>query len=421
MNNLFGKKLLILGATASENEIIAAARQMGLYAIVTDNHTDWSFAPAKYLADEAWNISWTDTDQLVEACQKAHVEGCMAGFSENRVKAALKLSHALGVPFYADGADLDTISDKGKFKAACAAAGIRVPKQYWENEEVVFPVIVKPADNGGSRGITICYNSEELQEGVSKARACSPAASVIIEEYLSYDEIMVYFTVHDGEATLSLMCDRYMHRFDRNITQLPVGYYYPSRHLTHFRIHALAEYKRLIRSLGIRNGLIAFQAFAAGDNVIPFDPTYRLDGTMAYHISEYRNGTNVLQRMITMSLTGSMGDGAEILRLEKPALERPAFELPILLGKGMIRSIRGLDKISQLPEVIYVNQRHTVGEFMEKKADFSQILCRIHICADSDSAILAVVKQIFDWIQVEDEAGQDMVLGRNIDYSELMA
>ncbi len=64
MNNLFGKKLLILGAYNSEIEIVNCAHEMGLTTIVTDNHTDWNFAPAKYVADEAWNISWSDIDTL---------------------------------------------------------------------------------------------------------------------------------------------------------------------------------------------------------------------------------------------------------------------------------------------------------------------------------------------------------------------
>ena len=57
-------KLLILGATYNEIDIIKCARNKGIYTIVTDNNLDWSKSPAKYIADEAWNISWSDIDTL---------------------------------------------------------------------------------------------------------------------------------------------------------------------------------------------------------------------------------------------------------------------------------------------------------------------------------------------------------------------
>ena len=114
--SLRGKKLLILGAYSTEIEIINAAKKLGVYTITTDNHENWDEAPAKKVSDEAWNISWSDIDLLKEKCISENVDGIIAGFSEKRVFQAEKLSNALGKPFYADGADLDTILDKLKFK-----------------------------------------------------------------------------------------------------------------------------------------------------------------------------------------------------------------------------------------------------------------------------------------------------------------
>lgn len=62
--NLTGKKLLILGATAGEISLVKRAQKYGIYVIVTDNHTDYTLAPAKNVADEAWDISWSDIDTL---------------------------------------------------------------------------------------------------------------------------------------------------------------------------------------------------------------------------------------------------------------------------------------------------------------------------------------------------------------------
>ena len=92
------KKLLILGSTYHEIDIIKRAHTKGIYTIVTDNNLDWSKSPAKYVADEAWDISWSDIDKLYDKCVEVGVNGVIAGFSEFRVENMIKLSKRLGLP-----------------------------------------------------------------------------------------------------------------------------------------------------------------------------------------------------------------------------------------------------------------------------------------------------------------------------------
>lgn len=413
------KKLLILGATTNEIDIVNAAHDLGLYTIVTDNHLDWSLAPAKSVADEAWNISWSDTETLAAYCRRSGINGCFAGFSERRIIEAQKLCTLLGLPFYADGARLNAICDKVEFKKACIECGIKVPLSYHYGDTINYPVIIKPADNGGSRGVTICRLPKEFDDAYTKALDASTSKEVLIEEYIVADEIMVYFTVHDDEIEVSAMCDRYMHHFCSQITQLPIGYFYPSKHLDTFLRWNKDKFFNLIHSLNIHNGLIAFQAFVIGRDIIPFDPTFRLDGTMSYHIVETINGSNVLKMMIHHSLTGSMGDKEIIAVSENPYFKRYAFQLPILLRKGVITNISGINSISSLPGVIHIQYNHSIGETMEKDADFSQIFCRIHIVEDSVEDIIKDIISIYSSLQVSDEKGEDMIICR-MDTSNLL-
>lgn len=407
-----GKKLLILGAYSSEIEIINAAKKMGVYTIVTDNHTDWRQAPAKYLADEAWDISWSDTQTLAKMCKKHNVDGCMAGFSERRIKYAKDLSTIMNFTFYADGADLDIITDKLKFKEACIKNGITVPKSYEYANDIIYPVIVKPADNGGSRGITICYNKEELNDAHEKAMLNSDSSRVLIEQYISADEVMVYYTIHNGQCTMSAMCDRIMQKFDSKITQLPIGYYYKSKYLDSFIKNSDEKFQKLIKNLDIKNGLIAFQAFAVKDDFIPFDPTYRLDGTMAYHLTEYLNGSNVLKMMIRHSLTGSMGDDKEIIETENPNMNKIGFQLPILLTQGKISRVVGIDDIKAMEDVFFIKTIKQIGDTCSSYADFSQMYCRIYMSADDENKLAEIIEKIYKTIDVLDENGKSMIIGR---------
>lgn len=407
-----GKKLLILGAYASEIEIIVAAQKMGVYVIVTDNHENWDDALAKKVADEVWNISWSDMESLCQKCLSDHIDGIMAGFSERRIHYAQRLSELIKKPFYSNGAKLDEIIDKIQFKQACINSGIVVPKVYRYGDNIEYPVIVKPADNGGSRGITVCYSSQDFEGAYQKALDASDNKTVVIEQYIVADETMVYFTIHNGVADVSAMCDRYMHHFGTGITQLPIGYYFPSKHLDIFLKYNLEKFRLLIQNLGIKNGLIAFQSFVVGNDVIPFDPTYRLDGTMSYHICESITGSNVLNMLIRYSLTGSMGKDAMITGLENPSFKKVGFELPVLLRKGVIKTIEGIDDVKKLNPVIHVFQGHFAGDSMSKAADFSQILCRIHMIAEDVQAIKETIQEIYRLLKVTDENGEDMIICR---------
>lgn len=405
-------KLLVLGAYPSDIEIIREAQRMGFYVVSTDNHVDWEQAPGKKVADEAWNISWSDIDALKTQCEKCGVTGVMAGFSERRILCAQKLCAALGKPFYAEGAQLNRILDKVLFKQACIESGVTVPRAYRYGEKIEFPVIVKPADNGGSKGITVCHCEDEFEPAYQKALAASDNKTVVIEQYIVADETMVYFTVHNGIADVSAMCDRYMHHFGTDITQLPIGYFYPSRHLDVFLKYNLDKFRRLIQNLGIKNGLIAFQSFVIGNDVIPFDPTYRLDGTMTYHICEAITGSNVLNMLIGYSMIGTMGNDGLITRIENPRFNKIGFELPVLLRNGTIRTITGLDEIKSFDHVIHIHQIHFVRETLSKTADFSQILCRIHMTADSVQSIRDTVERVYEVLSVVDENGDDMIICR---------
>ena len=416
MCSFSGKKLLILGANRAEIEIINKAKEMGLYTIVTDNHTDYSLAPAKLVANEAWDISWAAIEVLAQKCVDTKVDGIFAGFSEKRVSCANLLSQKIRKPFYANNALLEVICDKDQFKDMCIKNDIKVARSFEKDGDVVFPVIVKPSDNGGSRGITICYTKPELENALQKAVQFSDSGNVVVEEYIVADEVMVYFTVHNGNITLSAMCDRYMHRFDRNITQLPIGYYYPSKYLNIFQKYNLNKFRDLIADLRVSNGLIAFQAFVVGNDIIPFDPTFRLDGTMAYNMIEKVNNINVLELLIKFSLNGNMGSDKDIFDRENPNFRNPCFEMPILLTNGTITKITGLNDVLNIEGVCHLYQCHTNGSVMKNIADFSQIFCRIHICVENIMQLKDVIKRIYKVLDVYDEHGRSMVISAEVAY-----
>ena len=76
-------------------------------------------------------------------------------------------------------------------------------------EKIEFPVIVKPVDSSGSRGISVCRNKEELKRAGLKALRYSASKRLIIEQYIEGDEITVNYIIENGTAMLTSIHDRY--------------------------------------------------------------------------------------------------------------------------------------------------------------------------------------------------------------------
>ena len=90
-----GKKLLILAGGANLVTLVRRAQELGVYTIVTDYY-DETISPAKKVADEAWNISWSDIDALEAKCREVGVDGITTGYSESPLDCCIQLCKRLG-------------------------------------------------------------------------------------------------------------------------------------------------------------------------------------------------------------------------------------------------------------------------------------------------------------------------------------
>lgn len=308
MLNIKGKKILVIGGNPLDTEIVKRIQERGAIAVVADYYEDYDEAPAKILADEVWNIDWTDTQKLKEYCIESKVDGAISGFSEFKVEALINLTSEMGWPCYITKRQLDITSNKDKFKIECEKYGIPTVQQYKSIQDVdSFPVIVKPVDRGGSIGITVCYNIDELIEAYNKATRLSPSSNVIIEKYLGdLRKIDLYYVIQNGVPTLFSTSDTIMkHRPSKGLEILQLGWIYPSKH--HKTILNSIDDKicNLLKGLEIDNGYITISGFIDKNyNIYIFETGLRLSGELSYKRLEQITGSNYLDMFIDLAIFG---------------------------------------------------------------------------------------------------------------------
>lgn len=341
--NCVGKKLLIIGI--EENEcIIEAAHDMGVYAICIGRNADEINSEAKVLADEIWQMDYSDVESVAERCRNENVTGVMTGYSEFRVSFAARISEALGVPFYATDHQIEITRNKRSFKDLCIKYNVPIAKDYCfakpltedEKDDVRYPVIVKPTDYAGCKGISVCYDREQLNEAIEYALKFSASKTIICEDYLTGIELMAIYTLKDGEISLSSLSEKYISQDHSRISGLCDVVLAPSKYYDMYIKNTDEHIKDLLRGIEAKNGMVFFQFIANKDGITAFEMGYRLNGNNDCRIIEKYNDINYMKMMISYSLTGSMGDD---LNKDNPLFGRYLCTLCTYLNEGVVGSI----------------------------------------------------------------------------------
>ena len=410
--NLVGKRLLILGGMRLSCEIVLKAQQMGIYTIVADYYPI-EMSPAKAIADKAIQVSVTDVDAVVNVIKIEHIDGVFVGFNDMLLPYYADICQKAGLPCYGTKKQFETLIAKDKYKSLCRQFGVpTIPEYSLNDENIQYPVLVKPVDNSGSRGITICRNRSELLEAVETGKQASKTGKVLIERYMDGREVTVFWTFQNGNYFLSALGNRHVkHNQGKDVIPLPVGYTFPSVFLTKYREEVEEKCQQMFRFLGIKDGMLFMQCKVENGTCYVYDLGFRLTGSLEYKILERVCGYNPLEMMIYHALTGKMGD-EDVSGKAKPEFKTPAYNVSILCAPGTIKSISGIEEIRQLPEVEDVVIAHTPGETItqEMRGLLSQIAIRVLGNVEEESRLSPIMRQIYDYVHIISEEGKELKL-----------
>ena len=408
---LKNNKLLILSGGALMCQVVRAAKEMGIYTIVTDMYTDHSTSPAKLIADEAWDISWNDTALLAEHCRAAEVNGVFTGFSEFCVVAARRLCDALGLPFYATMDQINITRDKAKFKALCEKNHVNVVDHFEMGKGIKFPVVVKPTDNAGSRGISVCYDELELKAGIEKALSFSDAKTFVLEPFMDGPEINVSYTIQDGVISLSCMSDAQAGAQKHGFIKLTDGWIFPSRYLKEYVEQCDSNIKQMLKSIGVRNGFLFITGFYDKPDFRIFEMGYRLGGGTTYNFISYNNEINYMKMMIAHSLTGNM-QGWDVRKNDDPFFKKPCCNLTVMARPGKIGHVGDIKALRRLDGILSVDQFYHESDEIPDSGALNQTFARVNIVAKNPEQLADRIDKTYELIDLRDERGEDMLLSR---------
>jgi biotin carboxylase len=419
--DLNGKKLLVLAGAGVHCKVVEAAREMGIYTIVTDYLAD---SPAKLIADESLMYNIFDIDDLVEFCRTNRVDGVLNFCVDPAQRPAYRIATRLNVPAFGSSEQVHVLTNKKRFKEICLDNGVDVIPTYTVEDvgtnRVVFPVLVKPVDSRGSRGTSVCYTSEQLVKALPGAKAESSNGEVIIEKYMSDNQdLTISYLVKDGNPILVSIGDRYSGREEDNLNRQLVCTIQPSRYADLYMDFVNDKVVNMIKSIGIKNGPVFMQGFVDGDTVRMYDPGIRFPGNEYERIHNKATGMNLVKSVISYVCGGPILSYDGRLHGSYDLNGLCALQYMINVRAGKIATFDGLKEIADHPNVIDVQQRHFVGDMVENTGDVRHRAGEISILVNRDvEEIIEVIKFVQSKLRVLDEEGRNMLISA-FDYAKV--
>lgn len=411
---VLNKKLLVISSDSNDKVFVEAAKEMGVYVVCCDRYEDWAISPAKLMADEAWNIDYTKTEEIVKKCKECGIDGVIAGYSEDRVFAACKISNALGTPFYATEEQIQLTRNKKQFKELCQKCGVPVPMDFCvrlplteeERSQIVYPVIVKPSDNGGRKGISVCVSEEQLDEAINYAKSQSKDGEVVIEEYIFGNELSAVYTIADGEISLSCLNDKYKSEEEDGMSRFCDLVITPSKYYNLYMETIDGGIRKLLNQIGAKNGVANFQLVVDENGIKAFEMGFRVNGNDDFKVIRKNNDIDFLKMLISYSLTGNMGDD---LSKDNPCFKQYHCTVCGYLHGGTIGKI-SIGNLKENPKIDDINILRQEGAQITENGNNGQKAYMVKASADSMEEITELIHEIQKNIEITNTEGENMFL-----------
>ena len=306
---------MLLGGIRYLLPVIKAAHEQGYYVITADYIPD---NIAHKFSDEYVNVSIIDKEAVLKVAKEKQIDGIMSFGVDPGVVSASYVQNQMGLPSFGPFESVEILQNKDKFRAFLAEHGFNVPKAkgYTRAEDAMadaaiwdYPIIVKPTDAAGSKGVTRVDNAEQLKAAVDYAFDKSISGHIIIEDFIEKagcssdtDSMSV-----DGKLVFTSFCAQ---RFDLNASNpyTPADYSWPSTFTAEQEAYLTSEIQRLITLLGLKTVVYNIET-RIGTNGKPYimELTPRGGGNRLCEMLRYATGVD----MITAITRAMVGDPIE--------------------------------------------------------------------------------------------------------------
>ena len=300
------KKLMILGGSRYALPVIKAAHELGLYVITCDYLPD---NIAHKYSDEYCNVSITDKEATLAAAQQMKIDGVISFACDPGVVTAAYIAEKMGLPSVGSYEAVSILQNKSRFRKFLTDHGFNVPtaKGYSSVDEALndvkifhWPVIVKPTDSAGSKGVTRVDDPTKLKESIEYALSYSRSNEFIIEDFIQqhgFSSDTDSFSVNGELQFVSFNSQRFDSKAENPYT--PAAYSWPSSITEGHQKELASELQRLITLLNLKTSIYNVEVREGTDGkayIMECSP--RGGGNRLAECLEYATGVKLVENAV---------------------------------------------------------------------------------------------------------------------------
>jgi biotin carboxylase len=390
------KKIMCVGAGAYQKKGIETARKMGLYVIATDMDPR---AVGFSSADKSYVVDVKNIKDNLKIARAEKIDGVVAIASDVSVMTVAAISEALGLP----GINKEVAGhclDKEFMRKAFVAGGVPSPKFFavysvkdlLEKSKLLrFPVVVKPADSAGSRGVQKIKNKKDLAKAYEKAIGYSSKKKVIVEEFMEGVEVSVEAFVVKGKIHIIALSDK--------IRTLPpylldIQVTFPSAYPEKVQEKIIDVAKRAIKAVGVENGPIHMELMMTKDGPVPVELAARGPGFKVFSdIIPMVTGVDVLKATLDLAI----GNKPNLEHTRKKASSIKFFSAAV----GKVGSIEGIEKIKKMPGIYEIEMYVKSGDKTRNLTSGSDRIGHIISFASSRKRAVGIIEKAVKKLKVK--------------------
>ena len=301
---------MLLGGIRYLLPAIEAAHRHGCHVITVDYLPD---NIAHRYSDEYHNVSIMDKEAVLQLAKELQIDGILSYAVDPGVVTAAFVAEQMGLPFTCSYEAACVLQDKARFRQFLIENGFNAPhaKGYTKTEDAIkdvhcfsWPVIVKPVDSAGSKGVTRVDNPEELEKAIAHALEESHNGHFIIEDYLEKVGLSSgsesFFV--DGKLMYNAFYDQY---FDANAVNpfTPSAECWPTNKPEVIQKDVKSQLQRLSNLLHFGTGLFNVEWRVCKDGkVYLMEVSPRAGGNRLAEILNYATDVNIIEAEVAKAI-----------------------------------------------------------------------------------------------------------------------
>ena len=391
------KKVLLLGGSHSEIPLIKTCQTLGYFVITTGNNFD---GLGHKISDKYIPCDYSDKEKILQIAKDEKIDAIVSGCNDFALLTAVFIGEKLFLRGHDSLNTSLTLHLKDRYRAFAQKIGIKTPNfiKFNKNDDIniifhnlSFPVIVKPVDLSGGKGITKCNSKNELIEAIPIAFEKTKKDYILIEEFvkgtnhgfsvLIKDKKVVFYFIDNEQYYIN----KYLVSGASTTTDIP-------QHIINELIY---DCEKIANELNLTDGLLHTQVIIDEDNdPVIIEITRRAPGDLYIKLVEFATGINYSELIVRSEMN---------LPLPEIQFIKPKYNIVrycIMTDKeGVIKEVKISDKIKDKIQdsLLWYKKGDIIKDKLTYKAGI------VFIYFDNEIEMNCTIEQLNDLITIDVE------------------